>query len=421
MSAAERSAHNDRKIGRRALLKSMFALGCGASLAGFSQDSWLDRFAGLGVPDNLGQGPADARSWARYPEKTELIMHADRPPLLETPLEYFMQDITPNDAYFVRWHYAGLPTHIDLRTFRLNVIGAVANPLELSFNDLTTKFEPVSAIVFSACAGNSRSFFNPRVPGAQWGNGAMGNARYKGVRLKDVLALARVSHGAVEVSCRGIDVPPLQSSPHFEKPLTIDHARSDEVFIAYEMNGAPLPMLNGFPFRLVVPGWFATYWVKCLSQMTVRTKPLHNYWVDTGYRLPSAPGHSEDPNDPSKETTPLTSYPTRAFLISPDGSKKLRHTARTNMEGVAVDDGTGIRRVEVSTDGGRSWSDARLDPVIDKYSWRRWRFDWQPAQAGTYQVQCRATNQRGETQPFNEWNHGGYARKSVETISVEVA
>jgi len=411
----------DIKIARRRLLKAMITLGGGASLVGFSQDSWLDRVARLGVPTDQGEGPAEPSSWARYPEKTELIMHADRPPLLETPLQYLRQDLTPNDAYFVRWHYAGIPTHVDLRTFRLNVIGAVAHPLQLSFTDLLTKFEPVSAIAFSACAGNSRSFFSPRVSGAQWGNGAMGNARYKGVRLKDVLRMAGVSRGAVEVSSRGIDEPPLQSSPHFEKPLTIEHAMDGEVFIAYEMNGAPLTMLNGFPFRLVVPGWFATYWVKSLDQMTVRTEPLHNFWVDTAYRLPSGPEHSEDPNHPSKETAPLTTYPTRAIFISPDGSSKLRSAANTTVEGIAVDDGTGIRRVEVSTDGGRSWSDARLDPIIDKYSWRRWRIDWRPAHGGTYQLQCRATNNHGETQPSYEWNHGGYARKTVETLSVEVA
>jgi DMSO/TMAO reductase YedYZ molybdopterin-dependent catalytic subunit len=397
----------------------MLACGASASLMACSRTSWVESFTALGVPDDVGTAPADARPWARYAEKTDLIMLADRPPLLETPSQYLVGDITPNDAYFVRWHYAGLPTRVDLRTFRLNVTGAVAKPLQLSFQDLLTKFEPVSGVLFSACAGNSRSFFRPQVPGAQWTNGAMGNARYKGVRLKDVLTMAGVSTKAVEASFRGIEAPPLESSPPFEKPLTIEHAMNGEVFIAYEMNGAPLPMLNGFPFRLVVPGWFATYWVKALSQITVRTEPLHNFWVDTAYRIPSTPDRSEDPSHPSKETTPLTSYPTRAVVISPDGSKKLRRD-KTTIEGIAVGDGIGIRRVEVSTDGGRSWSDARLDPAIDKYSWRRWRIDWRPTQPRTYKLQCRATNDDGQTQPEHEWNHGGYDRHSVDTLIVEV-
>lgn len=410
----------DIRTARRDLLKAMLALGAGSALTACNR-SQLGRLTTLGLSQHLGQGPSDMRPWARYPEKTDLIMLADRPPLLETPMHYFRSDRTPNDAYFVRWHYAGLPTHIDLRTFRLNVIGAVAKPLQLSFDDLLTKFEAVSAIVFSQCAGNSRSFFRPQVAGAEWTNGAMGNAHYKGVRLRDVLTMAGVFPKAVEASFRGLDEPPLQSSPHFEKPLTIERAMNSDAFIAYEMNGAPMPMLNGFPIRLVVPGWFATYWVKALSQITLRTEPLDNFWVKTAYRIPVSPEHSEDPKHPSEETTPLTNYPTRALFVSPDGSARLRKGVNTTLEGIAVDDGPGIRRVEVSTNGGKSWSDARLDPVIDKYSWRRWRMDWKPASAGSYPLQCRATNADGQTQPNDEWNHGGYRRRVVETLSVEVA
>jgi sulfite dehydrogenase (cytochrome) subunit A len=248
----------------------------------------------------------------------------------------------------------------------------------------------------------------------------MGNAQYKGVRLKDVLKTAGISRGAVEASFRGLDVPPLQSSPGFEKPLTIDHALSDEVFIAYEMNGAPLPMLNGFPIRLVVPGWFATYWVKALSQITIRTEPLNNFWVNTAYRVPVAPYYAEDPKHPNENTTPLTTYPTRSVFESPDGSGKLHRGETITIEGIAVDSGAGIRRVEVSTDAGGSWNDARLDAVIDRYSWRRWKMLWKPTQPGSYKLQCRATNNEGQTQPDHEWNHGGYARCVVETLEVEV-
>ena len=130
--------------------------------------------------------------------------------------------------------------------------------------------------------------------------------------------MAGVSPKAVEASFRGLDEPPLQSSPHFEKPLTVEHAMSGDAFIAHEMNGEPLPMLNGFPIRLVVPGWFATYWVKALSQITLRTEPLNNFWVNSAYRLPVTPGNSpEDLKHPSDLTTPLTSYPTHiVFCIA---------------------------------------------------------------------------------------------------------
>lgn len=407
----------DIKAARRTLLKAMAAWTATATLAGCSNNSWLRQLAQSG---SASPSRSDLRPWARYPEKADLLMLADRPPLLETPLHHFLSDLTPNDAYFVRWHYAGLPTRIDLRTFRLTVTGAVTRPLQLSFDDLLTKFEPVSAVVFSQCAGNSRSFFRPQVPGAEWTNGAMGNAQYKGVRLKDVLNMAGVSHGAVVASFRGLDAPPLQSSPPFEKPLPIDYALSGDALIAYEMNGGLLPMLNGYPIRLVVPGWFATYWMKALSLITIRTEPLRNFWVETAYRIPATQDFSEDHLHPASVTTPVTTYPTRSVFITPDGSTKMRKSVPIEIQGIAVDDGTGIRRVEVSTDGGRTWTDASLDRVIEKFSWRRWRLRWTPPRAGTWQLKCRATNAAGETQPDTEWNHGGYRRHSIETLDVEV-
>lgn len=408
------------RIARRDFLKIFAAMGASSAITACSRGSRLDTIVNFGIPDGPSKEVTNLRPWARYPEKTDLIMLADRPPLLETPMHYFRKDITPNEAYFVRWHYAGLPTHVDLHTFRLNIGGAVRNPLQLSFDDLIKKFEPVSIVAFSQCAGNSRSFFRPQVPGAEWTNGAMGNARYTGVRLGDVLKMAGISSTAVEASFRGLDEPPLQSSPHFEKPLPIEYALHADAMIAYEMNGSALPMLNGFPIRLVVPGWFATYWVKALSQITVRTEPLHNFWVDTAYNIPVTPNHSEDPKHPSKITTPLTQYPTRSVFVTPEEHGKIRRNQKITIEGIAVDYGAGIRRVEVSTDGGRSWSDARLDAVIDKYSWRRWRTDWQPVHPGSFQLRCRATNNEGQTQPENEWNHGGYLRSSIQTLDVEV-
>jgi sulfite dehydrogenase (cytochrome) subunit A len=394
-------------------------LGMAAFLAACKNGSIARTVIDAGVPESKGMG-SNLRTWARYPEKTDLMMLADRPPLLETPLHFFLQDLTPNDAYFVRWHYAGLPTRVDLRTFTIQVTGAVIRPLQLSFDDLRMKFEPVTMNAFSQCSGNSRSFFRPQVPGAQWTNGAMGNARYVGARLKDVLKAAGVKAEAVEVSFRGVDVPPLQSSPHFEKPLTIDHALNGDQIIAYEMNGEPLPMLNGFPVRLVVPGWFATYWVKALSQITVRTEPLHNFWVDTAYRVPTTPNYSEDPKHPNEQTTPITSHPTRSVFVTPEPSAQLKKDSPVEIQGIAVDDGSGIRRVEVSTDGGRTWTDAALDRVIDKYSWRRWRMSWRPTEVGRYSLQCRATNATGETQSTYEWNHGGYCRNVIETLDAEV-
>src|SRR5882757_1268376 len=230
---------------------------------------------------NLGDGQL-----VRFPEKTDLILRTDRPPQLETPLSYFQQDFTPNKAFYVRWHMEGIPTSIDIATFRLQISGQVEKPLSLSLDDLRSQFEPFSIIAVNQCSGNSRSFFEPRVPGGQWKHGAMGNARWTGVRLRELLERGKIKAGAVDVSFAGLDHAPLDATPGFAKALEIDHARDGEVMVAYEMNGSDLPMLNGFPLRLVVPGWYATYWVKSLHEITVLPEKFRGFWMDKAYRIP---------------------------------------------------------------------------------------------------------------------------------------
>src|SRR5271169_2785336 len=282
--------------------------------AGFSSD---------GAFPYLGEGVVASRELVRYPQKTDLILLTDRPPQLETPLRYFGTDLTPNDAFFVRWHLSGIPTTVDLRTFRLEVGGHVNKPLSLSLKDLQSKFEAVSLVAFSQCAGNSRSLFEPRVPGGQWGNGAMGNARWKGARLKDVLDAAGVLPGAVQVGLHGLDVPPLPKTPPFEKSLQIDHARDGDVMIAYEMNGEPLPMLNGFPLRVVVPGWYATYWVKALSSITVLDQPLKTFWMDKAYRIPNNANANEDSQSLSPVTVPINRMAVHSIFVWPEPDELL--------------------------------------------------------------------------------------------------
>ena len=372
---------------------------------------------------DFAMAPADSgtREMARYPEKTELILLTDRPPQLETPLSYFRTDLTPNDAFFVRWHLSGIPTTVDLRTFRLEVGGHVNKPLSLSLNDLQTKFEPVSVVALAQCAGNSRSLFEPRVPGGQWGNGAMGNARWKGARLKDVLDAAGVMPGAIQVGLHGLDVPTLPKTPRFEKSLAIEHARDGEVMVAYEMNGAPLPMLNGFPIRLVVPGWYATYWVKALSSVTVLDQPLKTFWMDKAYRIPDNAQANEEPQHLSAATVPINQMSVHSIFVSPEPGEQLRAGQRYELAGVANDGTSGIRQVEVSKDGGQSWSDATLGPDLGKYSWRLWQAEWTPAAKGTYRLMVRATNNAGETQRTAQWNRSGYQRDVIEHLDVTVA
>ncbi len=206
----------------------------------------------------LPGGPDERTMTTAFPQKGALILQRTRPPLLETPLEVFDQSVlTPNDRFFVRWHWAVIPTEVKVDTFRLAVHGHVNRNLSLSLNDILA-LPQVDLVAINQCSGNSRGYFQPRASGGQWSNGAMGNARWTGVRLKDVLDRAGVKAGAVQVRFNGMDQALLPDAPDFMKSLAIDHARDGEVMLAYAMNGEQLPLLNGFPLRLIVPGWYST-------------------------------------------------------------------------------------------------------------------------------------------------------------------
>src|SRR6266403_2858466 len=216
----------------------------------------------------LPGGPDERQITTAFPQKGALILQRTRPPLLETPFEVFDRGVfTPNDQFYVRWHWAVIPNAIDVTKFRLAVRGYVNKTLSLSLMDIVNGLPLVELAAVNQCSGNSRGYFLPRVAGGQWSNGAMGNAKWTGVRLKDVLDRAGVKAGAVEVRFNGLDETVLPDAPHFMKSLDIDHARDGEVMLAYAMNGEPLPVLNGFPLRLVVPGWYSTYWVKMLNDI----------------------------------------------------------------------------------------------------------------------------------------------------------
>ncbi len=363
---------------------------------------------------------ADSREQVKYPEKGYMYLLTDRPPQLETPLRIFRQDITPNEYFFVRWHLSNILTRIDIDTFRLYISGAVDKPLALSMNDLKTKFTPDSVIAVGVCAGNSRSTFNPKVPGSQWRNGGMGNAKWKGVKLKDILAMAGVKNGAIDVSFQGLDKAPLPATPAFIKSLGIDHATDGEVMVAYEMNGQPLPMLNGYPLKLIVPGWYATYWVGSLSNINVLADTFHGFWMEKAYQITKEPSLSESPDSLAKTTWPVTKLNLHSIFVEPDADDKVTANKPCLVEGLVFSDGTGIRKVELSFDDGKTWVDTKLNPELGKYSWRRWKYDWTPLVKGVYHLCVRATDQNGHTQPGKQWNRSGYARGFIEHLDVNV-
>jgi sulfite dehydrogenase len=250
--------------------------------------------------------------------------------------------------------------------------------------------------------------------------GIDGHRRWKGVRLKDVLDAAGVLPGTVQVGLRGLDVPPMPKTPVFEKSLQIDHARYGEVMIAYEMNGEPLPMLNGFPLRMIVPGWYATYWVKCLSSIMVLDQPLKTFWMDKAYRIPDNPDANEEPQHLSAVTVPINRMSVHLIFVRPAPNEQMRAGQSYELAGGANDGTDGICRVEVSQDSGQTWSDATLGADLGKYSWRRWQTKWTPPAKGSYRLMERATNAAGETQRAAQWNCSGYQRDVVEHVDVMV-
>jgi sulfite dehydrogenase (cytochrome) subunit A len=263
------------------------------------------------------------RDLVAYPQKRPLIRLTSRPPQLETPFSVFNEGlITANDAFFVRYHLSGIPTSIDPAKHRIRIGGLVDTPLNLSIADLKAIGEPIDLVAVNQCSGNSRGFFSPRVPGGQLGNGAMGNARWTGVPLKKVLERAGVKAGARQVTFKGLDRAPIEATPAFVKALDLDHALDGEVMIAFAMNGVDIPMLNGFPVKLVVPGYYGTYWVKHLSEIEVVGEVFGGFWMSTSYRIPDNPGHCIEPGQTGVKTIPINRLNVRSFITSlGDGSR----------------------------------------------------------------------------------------------------
>src|SRR6202048_3788734 len=262
----------------------------------------------------LPGGPDERPMTTAFPQKGALILQRTRPPLLETPFEVFDQSVlTPNDRFFVRWHWAVIPTEVDVDTFRLTVHGHVNRTLSLSLNDILA-LPRVELVAINQCSGNSRGYFQPRVPGGEWRHGAMGNARWTGVRLKDVLDRAGVKAGAIQVRFNGMDEPVVPDAPDFMKSLDIDHARDGEVMLASTMNGEQLPLLNGFPLRLIVPGWYSTFWGKMLNDIEVLDRPDTNFWMATAYTIPDTPRASVRPGETGFKSVPISRMVPRSFI-----------------------------------------------------------------------------------------------------------
>ena len=415
------------RVSRRDMLR-----GAGAVAGGLAADSALraiPQFSQEQAATTLPSftGPGANPYWnsvgpvVSEPQKAPLILLTDRPVQLETPRNYFTSAFTPNEAFYVRWHLDKIPNTVDLKEWRLHVEGNVTSQQAFSFGDLLRKFKAETVVAVNQCSGNSRSRLQPRVPGGQWGNGAMGNARWTGVKLRDLLSAAGIKSGSLQVQFQGLDQgagPEGMGSRAFLKSLDLDNPVIDECLVAYAMNGEPLPMLNGFPVRLVVPGHFATYWMKCLTWIRALDKPDENFWMKTAYRMPDTPRGTTTPEEVKAggvKTVPVGRMPVRSFLVSPDGSGKVPAGMGVNLRGIAFSGYGRVSKVEISDDGLKTWRVAQLGEDFGAYSFRTWEFTWTPKKPGKYSVAARATDEKGNVQPDEAvWNPAGYLWNKIE-------
>ncbi|WP_422012226.1 molybdopterin-dependent oxidoreductase [Reyranella sp.] len=371
---------------------------------------------------DLPFAPSERALTKGFPQKGPMILQRTRPPLLETPFEVFDRGVfTPNDSFYVRWHWAVIPTEIDVGTFRLSVRGHVDKELSLTLKEIVDGLPRVELAAVNQCSGNSRGFTEPRVPGAQWANGAMGNAKWMGVRLKDVLDRAGVKAGATAVRFAGLDDPVVPEAPKFMKSLALDHASDGEVMIAYAMNGEQLPLLNGFPLRLVVPGWYSTYWVKMLARIEVLAAPDENFWTRNAYLIPDTPGADMKPGQTGLTMVPITRMVPRSFVTNLKDGATLKAGTKTLVRGIAFGGDTGVKSVELSVNGGTSWRPTVLGRDEGKYSFRQWQAEVTPS-AGDVALMVRCTNDGGLVQPMaNNWNPSGFMHNGIETVHLKAA
>ena len=394
--------------------------GLGAVAASGAQAAQKPNWMSPALPD----GTRDVATMVRLPGKQPLIQLTDRPPNYETPIEAFGNAVTPNDRFFIRYHLADIPSMDALKTWSLTIGGdAAERQVKFAMADLKKDFAQVEIAAVCQCSGNRRGLFDPHVPGVEWGYGAMGSAVWRGIRLKDVLAKAGVKAGALEVWFGGADGPVMPATPAFRKSLPMELAQRDDVLIATTMNGQPLPHLNGYPARLIVPGWTGTYWIKHLTSIEVSTKPLPNFWIQKAYRVPAGLFPVDLPfvSQQDSATWPITEMVVNSVVAAPlDGSKAPR--SGFTVRGVAWDRGHGIKTVEVSFDGGTSWKPAVLDPDLGKFAFRGFSLASGALPPGPCVVSARAVSNAGEKQSTTlTKNPAGYHHNLPQTLTVTVA
>jgi sulfite oxidase len=348
--------------------------------------------------------------------KEKLLVRSLRPPDFESPVALLDSWITPVEHFYVRSHMP-VPSGLDASTWTLQIEGEINAPVSFTLDELK-KMPSASITATLECAGNGRAFFDPPVAGIQWGKGAVGTARWTGVRLADVLKRAGMKSTARFVQMNGADRP-LGTMPDYVRQVAIEKAMHQDTLLAYDMNGQPITPLHGFPLRAIIPGWEGAYSVKWLNSLRVADREFDGFWVATAYRYPVrrvAPGAAVDP----KDMAPLTGLVVKSLITRPlEGATVV--PGKIDVAGFAWAGETDISRVEISIDHGASWQQARLVGEQAKYTWRRFEYAFAATRPESCLILSRATDASGKTQPMTPpWNPSGYLWNAPDSVRIEV-
>ena len=344
---------------------------------------------------------------------SSLITLSPSPKDLEMPVQAFIDEITPVEHFFVRCHT--MIPQVKLPEWKFEVAGLVDRPLTLTLADLK-KLPRVELVSVLECAGNGRSFYQPHVAGAQWRFGSVGNARWTGVRLKDILEKAGVQPGAKQLLLNGADQP-LGNMPRFQRTLEVGKAMHPDTLLAWEMNGKPLTADHGFPLRVIAPGWASDSWVKWLTRIELLDHDFDGFWMKTAYRHPPrhvAPGTPVDP----KDMVPVTDLNVKSVIAHPGDWAA---PGMITVQGVAWSNSSPVAKVEISVDNGKTWSLANLTGKPTKYGFRKFAWTWKAGE-GQHTLISRAANDAGQSQPIEpEWNPNGYLYNAIQPRPVTIS
>jgi DMSO/TMAO reductase YedYZ molybdopterin-dependent catalytic subunit len=293
----------------------------------------------------------------------------------------------------------------------------VSKPLELTLAELR-RLPQYTIPATLECAGNGRGSYRPRVPGIQWGRGAIGNAEWRGPRVKEVLELAGPSNSAEFLETDGADVG-AGATPDFVRSIPIKKALDPATILALEMNGKPIPDIHGYPARLIVPGWVGASFVKWVTRLSPAAQRHSGFFMNTAYKFPK---HDVPPGGaaPAADLEPIEGMPVKSVIAAPDDQSKIT-LGPVTIRGFAWAGEESIERVEISTDGGSRWRDAELSTPKLRFAWRLWKLDWRPTEPGFYTILSRATDSAGRVQPIvSAWNPSGYLWNAIDRVGITV-